>query len=170
MTVSADASFLIPPALDQLRENPQVGPEEVPSLLERPAETPDPSDPRGVRHCLAVVLAHTACAVPAGATSLLAVGEWIADAPHWTIEALYHGSDTTFTEDTSPLRTQRASRDGHLAQPRRRSPPGGRTEGIAAGLHRAAHAPTTPRTPLPCMITKRASPDYAEALKGVALY
>jgi hypothetical protein len=42
---------------------------------------PDPRDPRGVRHRLAVVLALTACAVLAGATSLLAVGEWIADAP-----------------------------------------------------------------------------------------
>ncbi|WP_327169895.1 hypothetical protein [Streptomyces subrutilus] len=30
---------------------------------------------------MAVVLALTACAVLAGATSLLAVGEWIADAP-----------------------------------------------------------------------------------------
>ncbi|MFF7365755.1 transposase family protein [Streptomyces sp. NPDC008125] len=34
-----------------------------------------------MRHRLAVVLALTACAVLAGATSLLAVGEWIADAP-----------------------------------------------------------------------------------------
>ncbi|WP_328551061.1 transposase family protein [Streptomyces sp. NBC_00358] len=34
-----------------------------------------------MRHRLPVVLALTACAVLAGATSLLAVGEWIADAP-----------------------------------------------------------------------------------------
>ncbi|MFE2070454.1 transposase family protein [Streptomyces sp. NPDC059467] len=66
----ADASSLIPPALDQLRENPQVGPEEVPGLLERLAGVPDPRDPRGVRHRLVVVLALTACAVLAGATSL----------------------------------------------------------------------------------------------------
>ncbi|MEU0105335.1 transposase family protein [Streptomyces sp. NPDC006251] len=39
-----------------------------------PAEVPDPRDPRGVRHRLAVVLSLTACAVPAGATSLPAVG------------------------------------------------------------------------------------------------
>ncbi|MEU5062077.1 MULTISPECIES: hypothetical protein [unclassified Streptomyces] len=32
-----------------------------------------------MRHSLAVVLALTACAVPAGATSLSAVGESIAD-------------------------------------------------------------------------------------------
>ncbi|UOE19805.1 transposase family protein [Thermobifida halotolerans] len=42
---------------------------------------PDPRDPRGVRHRLAVVLALTACAVQAAATSLPAVGERIADTP-----------------------------------------------------------------------------------------
>ncbi|MFE2610724.1 transposase family protein [Streptomyces mirabilis] len=42
---------------------------------------PDPRDPRGVRHALVAVLALTACAVLVGATSVLAVSEWIADAP-----------------------------------------------------------------------------------------
>ncbi|PBC92509.1 IS4 family transposase [Streptomyces sp. Ag82_O1-15] len=84
----ADASSLMPPALDQLREHPEVASQEVPSLLERLAEVPDPRDPRGVRHRLAVVLALTACAVLAGATSLLAVGEWIADAPPRVLEQL----------------------------------------------------------------------------------
>ncbi|WLQ67630.1 transposase family protein [Streptomyces glycanivorans] len=78
----------IPPALDQLREQPGVGPGEVAGLLERLAEVPDPRDPRGVRHALAVVLALAACAVLAGATSLLAVGEWIADAPPQVLERL----------------------------------------------------------------------------------
>ncbi|WP_354006194.1 transposase family protein [Streptomyces sp. NBC_00199] len=64
----ADASPLIPPALDQLREHPEVV----------PAEVPDPRDPRGVRHALITVLALTACAVLAGTTSVLAVSEWIA--------------------------------------------------------------------------------------------
>ncbi|MEH0628462.1 transposase family protein [Streptomyces stelliscabiei] len=82
----ADASSLILPALDQLREHPDVVSEEVPGLLERLAEVPDPRDPRGVRHRLAVVLALTACAVLAGATSLLAVSEWIADAPAHVLE------------------------------------------------------------------------------------
>jgi hypothetical protein len=63
-------------------------PGEVRGLLERLAEVPDPRDPRGVRHRLAVVLALTACAVLAGATSLLAVGEWIADVPADVLEAL----------------------------------------------------------------------------------
>ncbi|MGH3768637.1 MAG: transposase family protein [Pseudonocardiaceae bacterium] len=42
----------------------------------------------GVRHALAVVLALTACAVLSGATSLLAVGEWIADAPAHVLDRL----------------------------------------------------------------------------------
>lgn len=58
--------------------SPGAVPGEVPGLLERWAQVPHPC---GVRHALAVVRALTACAVLAGATSLLAVGEWIADAP-----------------------------------------------------------------------------------------
>ncbi|MFI1154859.1 ISAs1 family transposase [Streptomyces sp. NPDC020817] len=84
----ADASSPIPPALEQLRQQPEPRPEEIPGLLERLAEVPDPRDARGVRHTLAVVLALTACAVLAGATSLLAVGEWIADAPAHVQERL----------------------------------------------------------------------------------
>ncbi|WP_377271600.1 ISAs1 family transposase [Peterkaempfera sp. SMS 1(5)a] len=65
-----------------------ASPSTFPGLLERLAEVPDPRDPRGVRHALAAVLALTACAVLAGATSLLAVGEWIADAPAHVLERL----------------------------------------------------------------------------------
>ncbi|MGY4744144.1 Imm1 family immunity protein [Streptomyces sp. ATMOS53] len=57
----------------------------MPGLLEWLARVPDP---RGVRHALAVVLTLTACAVLTGATSLLAVGEWIADAPPHVLERL----------------------------------------------------------------------------------
>ncbi|MER6114234.1 transposase family protein, partial [Streptomyces hirsutus] len=60
----------------------------MPGLLERLAEVPDPRDPRGVRHAPAVVLALAACAVLAGAASLLAVGEWIVDAPPQVLERL----------------------------------------------------------------------------------
>ncbi|MFD8214179.1 ISAs1 family transposase [Streptomyces sp. NPDC059697] len=63
-------------------------PEEIPGLLERLAEVPGPRDPRGVQHALVVVLALTACAALAGATSLLAVGEWITDAPPSVLERL----------------------------------------------------------------------------------
>ena len=83
-----DASPPIPPAFDQLREHPEAVPEEIPGLLERLAEVPDPRDPRGVRHALVVVLALAACAVLAGATSVLAVGEWIADAPPHVLQRL----------------------------------------------------------------------------------
>jgi len=38
-----------------------------------------------VRHRPALVLALTACAVPPGATSLPAVGEWIAGAPEYVL-------------------------------------------------------------------------------------
>ncbi|MFE5082090.1 transposase family protein [Streptomyces mirabilis] len=75
-----------PARRDQLRDHPQVAPEEVPGLLERLAEVPDPCNPRGVRHRLTVVLALTACAVLAGAASPLAVGDWIADAPTYTLQ------------------------------------------------------------------------------------
>ncbi|WP_234323693.1 ISAs1 family transposase [Streptomyces sp. NRRL F-2580] len=52
----AEASSLIPSALDQLREHPEVAPEEVPGLLDRLAQVPDPRNPRGVRHALVGVL------------------------------------------------------------------------------------------------------------------
>nr|WP_103533737.1 ISAs1 family transposase [Streptomyces sp. SM11] len=101
----ADASSLIPPALDQLRESSRVGPEEVLGLLERLAEVPDPRDPRGVRHRLAVVLALTACAVLAGATSLLAVGEWIADAPAHVLEQVGAHPDPLLPRRVLPAET-----------------------------------------------------------------
>jgi predicted transposase YbfD/YdcC len=101
----ADASSPIPPALDQLRHQPQVASEEVLDLLERLCQVPDPRDPRGVRHTLAVVLALTACAVLAGATSLLAVGEWIADAPAHVLHRLGVGSDPLQPRRTPPSET-----------------------------------------------------------------
>lgn len=45
-TVPVDASSLIPLALDQLRERPEVVSDEVPRLLERLAEVADPRDPQ----------------------------------------------------------------------------------------------------------------------------
>lgn len=58
----------------QLREHPEAVSAEVPCLLERLAEVPT-REPRGVRHDLVAVLALTACAVLAGATSALTVSE-----------------------------------------------------------------------------------------------
>jgi hypothetical protein len=77
---------------------------EAPRYLQRLAEVPDPRDPRGVRHALAVVLAPTACAVLAGATSLLAVGEWIADTPPHLLELVGVRPDPTLTRGSRDLR------------------------------------------------------------------
>ncbi|MEU9291964.1 ISAs1 family transposase [Streptomyces sp. NPDC048275] len=81
LPVPADASSLISPAFEQIRPHPEVSGSDLPDLLERLAQVPDPRDPRGVRHPLVTLLALTACAVLAGARSLLAVSEWVADAP-----------------------------------------------------------------------------------------
>lgn len=101
----ADASLPTPAAFDQLRHQPQAVPGEIPGLLERLHEVPDPRDPRGVRHALVVVLALTACAVLAGATSLLAVGEWIADAPPSVLEHLGVRPDPLFPKRCLPAET-----------------------------------------------------------------
>lgn len=79
--MSADASPPVPPALDQFGDQLEVVLQELSGLLDRLAEVPDPQEPCGGRRALAVVLAVTGCAVLAGATFLLAVGECIADAP-----------------------------------------------------------------------------------------
>lgn len=101
----AEASSLIPPGLDQLREHPEVAPEEVPGLMERLAEVPDPRDPRGVRHFLVVVLTLAACAVLSGATSLLAVSEWITDAPPRVLEHVGAQFDPLFPRRSVPAET-----------------------------------------------------------------
>ncbi|WP_406389681.1 transposase family protein [Streptomyces sp. NBC_00887] len=81
-----DVPSPIPPAFDQLPRASRGRARGDPGLLERLAEVPDPRDPRGVRHALVVVLALTAFAVLAGAPSLLALGEWINDAPPSVVE------------------------------------------------------------------------------------
>ncbi|MFF4792915.1 ISAs1 family transposase [Streptomyces sp. NPDC001276] len=101
----ADASSPIPPVFDQLSEQPEAGPEENPDLLERLAEVPDPRDPRGVRHALVVVLTLTACAVLARATSLLAVGEWIVDAPPSVLQRLGVRPDPLCPKRSLPAET-----------------------------------------------------------------
>jgi predicted transposase YbfD/YdcC len=78
---------------------------EVPGLLERLAEVPDPRDPRGIRHRLPVVLALTACAVLAGATSVLAVGEWIADAPPQVLKQVGAPADPLLPKRILPAET-----------------------------------------------------------------
>jgi predicted transposase YbfD/YdcC len=53
----------------------------APGLRVALAEVVDPRQRRGVRHGLVVVLTVAVCAVVAGARSLVAVAEWVADLP-----------------------------------------------------------------------------------------
>ena len=57
-------------------------------LLQLLALVPDPRKRRGVRHSVVAVLAVAAAAVLAGAKSVLAVGEWAAEAPQVVLGAL----------------------------------------------------------------------------------
>jgi len=90
--VPALSSSLISPALEQLRDPRASGrplpPGECPSLAECLQQVPDPRDPRGVRHTLTSLLVAAVAAVLAGAQSLAAAGEWVADAPPQVLAAL----------------------------------------------------------------------------------
>lgn len=57
-------------------------------LLELLSLVPDPRRRRGVRHKVASILAIAAAAVLAGCTSVLAIGEWAAEAPQELLAAL----------------------------------------------------------------------------------
>ena len=86
----APSSSLISPALEQLAgppgsQSPVAG---CPGLREFLSAVPDPRDPRGVRHSLTSVLLASVAAVPAGARSLAAIGEWVADAPPAVLAAV----------------------------------------------------------------------------------
>ncbi|MGW5235547.1 transposase family protein [Streptomyces nodosus] len=80
------------PAFERLRPHPEVCGSDLPDLLERLAQVPVPRDPRGVRHLLVTLVALAACAVLAGVRSLLAVSEWVADAPPALSTARCHSS------------------------------------------------------------------------------
>ena len=58
-----------------------VGAADCGRLLELLSLVPDPRCRRGVRHTIASILAIAAAAVLAGCTSVLAIGEWAAEAP-----------------------------------------------------------------------------------------
>ncbi|WP_442816416.1 ISAs1 family transposase [Streptomyces sp. NBC_01233] len=70
----------MPASLDQLATASSLSVEECPGLLTCLATVTDPRDPRGRLHPLVGVLAICAAAVLTGATSLLAISEWAADA------------------------------------------------------------------------------------------
>ncbi|WP_406511095.1 ISAs1 family transposase [Streptomyces sp. NBC_00161] len=98
----AATSTPILPALDRLRDQLSARLDEPPGLLERLAEVPDRRDPRGVRHALVHVLALAAAAALAGATSLLTISEWAADAPRDVLLALGAPHDPLITRHKAP--------------------------------------------------------------------
>jgi hypothetical protein len=90
--VPAPPSSPISPALEQLQDLPAgdraLLASKCPGLAEHLAQVPDPRDPRGVRHTLTSLLLGAIAAMLAGAQSLAAVGEWVADAPPQVLAAL----------------------------------------------------------------------------------
>lgn len=66
----------------------RVDPADCGRLLELLTLVPDPRKRRGIRHSVAAVIAIAAAAVLAGSNSVLAIGEWAAEAPHVVLEAL----------------------------------------------------------------------------------
>ncbi|WP_235432577.1 ISAs1 family transposase [Nostocoides japonicum] len=69
------------------------------------AQVPDPRDPRGVRHSLSGILAVAAAAVAAGAGSLVAIGEWVADAGQDALQRLGIGADRRRPSESTIRRT-----------------------------------------------------------------
>jgi predicted transposase YbfD/YdcC len=87
-TVPAPTSSRIPTAAKWLDAPVALGSDQCRSLLEDLATIADPRKRRGRRHALATVLAVAVAAVLAGARSLVAIGEWAADAPQPVLAAL----------------------------------------------------------------------------------
>jgi predicted transposase YbfD/YdcC len=90
--VPAPSSSLISAVLGDLAALPvvdrQLFADQVPQLPAYLAWVPDPRDPRGVRHSLASLLATAIAAVLAGARSLAAIAEWVADVPAEVLDVL----------------------------------------------------------------------------------
>jgi hypothetical protein len=78
--VPATSSSLVARIARRLGHYDQPTPPEL-GLVVHLATVPDPRDRRGVCHRLASLLSVVVCAVLAGAKSLTAIGEWVADAP-----------------------------------------------------------------------------------------
>jgi hypothetical protein len=79
-TVLAPTSSRIPTAAKWLDAPVALGSDQCRSLLEDLAAIAAPRKRRGRRHALATVLAVAVAAVLTGARSLVAIGEWAADA------------------------------------------------------------------------------------------
>ncbi|MFF3404399.1 transposase family protein [Streptomyces sp. NPDC002659] len=78
----ARPSSRMPSCLEQLRDaSGPAAPRTVADLLTYLNDVPDPRARRGVRYPWTALQALAAAAVLAGATSMAAIGEWVADAP-----------------------------------------------------------------------------------------
>jgi predicted transposase YbfD/YdcC len=86
--VPACSSSPIPAVAQRLTAPAALAPDQCRSLLDRLAMIADPRHRRGRRHALATVLAVAVAATLAGAKSLAAIGEWVADAPGPVLAAL----------------------------------------------------------------------------------
>ncbi|HOS93127.1 MAG TPA: transposase family protein [Armatimonadota bacterium] len=75
------------------------------SLVQVFTGVPDPRSRRGVRHALPVVLTVAAAAVLAGARSLLAIGEWVAEADRDALSQLGIGVDVVLSTESTIRRT-----------------------------------------------------------------
>lgn len=74
-------------------------------LVEVFAAVPDPRARRGVRHALPVVLTVATAAVLAGAKSLLAVSEWVAEVDREALSQLGIGPDVVLPSESTIRRT-----------------------------------------------------------------
>lgn len=83
---------------------PAAGPVRRP-LVEIFAEVPDPRRLRGRRHGLAVILTVAVCAVLAGARTLLAISEWVADADRDALSRNGIGRDLVLLSESTIRRT-----------------------------------------------------------------
>ncbi|MEU5489393.1 transposase family protein [Streptomyces sp. NPDC020196] len=114
-SVPVDASSPSPPSCDQLGPTAELHPGRS-RPVGTPRAGPDPRDPRGVRHPLVTVLALTACAVLAGAGSLLAVSEWVADAPAELLERLGIRVGPLFPRHSWPAESTSSRPSGELSR------------------------------------------------------
>ncbi|MFJ1788273.1 transposase family protein [Streptomyces anulatus] len=85
---------------------------------------PDPRGRRGRRYPILPVLCAAASAVLAGARSLVAIGEWIADAPQSALEVLDFPADPL--TGVRPAPSRQTQRTGPLPRPAAR-PAAGRS-------------------------------------------
>ena len=87
-----------------MSSSPTLGPARI-SLVAVFGGVPDPRARRGVRHALPVVLTVAAAAVLAGAKSLLAVGEWVAEADRDALSQLGIAADIRLPTESTIRRT-----------------------------------------------------------------